>query len=451
MQARNAEFTEATRQQISELERLGWYHSIQLPDGQVIKGFQSLENLRFRLAQFPVPEDLTGKRVLDIGAWDGWFSFEMERRGAEVVAVDSSRQERFFVARDLLGSRVEHRVADICRLSPKDIGYFDIVLFFGVLYHVKHPLLALENVCSLSTSLAFVESYVTDNGDDLTCPPVMEFYETTELRGQFDNWVGPNTSCLVAFCRTAGFARTRLESVIQNRAHVTCYRKWDEPSNITPAPFLVGVLNADSRSQEVSTGSDDYLSFWFKSGAEALTADNTFPQIGPYGSRPVHVARTEADGWHLNCKLPPGLLPGWHEVSLRVGDSERSNLSRLAVDVPADYSTNPPSVRPSIHLIADGNSWERYRVRTGPHTSISLWAAGLPEDVHAGMVSVLVNGISLPASFVSCEDAHGLRQVNALLTASLQTGPASVAVVSGAVASDPVQVELLPAVDTAPE
>jgi tRNA (mo5U34)-methyltransferase len=48
----------------------------------VIPGFQSIEQLRRRISQFPIPENLTGKRVLDIGAWDGWFSFEMERRGA---------------------------------------------------------------------------------------------------------------------------------------------------------------------------------------------------------------------------------------------------------------------------------------------------------------------------------------------------------------------------------
>jgi len=128
------------QQKLEHLERLGWYHSMELPDGRVIPGYQGLDVLRNRVAQFHIPADLRGRRVLDIGAWDGWFSFEMERRGAEVVAVDSTSFERFRVARELLGSKVEYRIDDVCRLTPAKVGYFDIVLFLGVLYHLKHPL-----------------------------------------------------------------------------------------------------------------------------------------------------------------------------------------------------------------------------------------------------------------------------------------------------------------------
>src|SRR5450432_4453857 len=95
MEARNQAYTAETQKQIGELNRLGWYHSLELPDGQVIQGLQTIEQLRLRLAQFPIPADLTGKRVLDIGAWDGWFSFEAERRGAEVTAVDCVEAPHF--------------------------------------------------------------------------------------------------------------------------------------------------------------------------------------------------------------------------------------------------------------------------------------------------------------------------------------------------------------------
>ena len=138
--------------------------------GRVIPGIQSIEKQRWRLAQFPIPQDLRGKRVLDIGAWDGWFSFEMERRGAQVVAVDATKRTRFLEAKAMLNSKVEHVVADICFLTPRDIGTFDIVLFFGVLYHLKHPMLALERVCELSTDLACVESFVTDDQPSAPVP-----------------------------------------------------------------------------------------------------------------------------------------------------------------------------------------------------------------------------------------------------------------------------------------
>ncbi len=210
-----------------ELARLGYYHSIELPDGRIIPGFQSLETQRSRIARFPIPQDLRGKRVLDIGAWDGWFSFEMERRGASVVAVDATKKTRFLEAKTMMGSKVEHVVADISHLTPREVGYFDIVLFFGVLYHLKHPMLALERVCELATDLACVESFVTDEQPDGTIP-AMEFYEGTQLGGQFDNWVGPNISCLMAMCRTAGFTRVDFKSVVDYRAHVICHRKWPE-------------------------------------------------------------------------------------------------------------------------------------------------------------------------------------------------------------------------------
>jgi tRNA (mo5U34)-methyltransferase len=217
--ARNPDYTENLQRQRGELAKLGYYHSIELPDGGVIPGIQSLETQRARIAQFPIPEDLRGKRVLDIGAWDGWFSFEMERRGASVVAVDATKRTRFLEAKAMLDSKAEHVVADICYLTPRDIGYFDIVLFFGVLYHLKHPMLALERVCELTTDLACIESFVTDEQPFGTVP-TMEFYEGTQLAGQFDNWVGPNISCLMAMSRTAGFARVDFKSVMDGRAHV---------------------------------------------------------------------------------------------------------------------------------------------------------------------------------------------------------------------------------------
>ena len=446
VEARNQLYTRETEKQIGELNRLGWYHSIQLPDGRVIQGLQSLEQLRTRLAQFPLPEDLRGKRVLDIGAWDGWFSFEMERRGAEVVALDSAEHTRFRVARELLGSKVEYRIADICRISSRDIGRFDIVLFFGVLYHLKHPLLALETVCDLTTDMAFVESFVTDDGKDLAAPPAMEFYETTELRGQFDNWVGPNSPCLLAFCRTAGFARVRLESVLDHRAHVSCFRHWETGSGTEAAPYITCVENSVSRDHRFSSLADDYVSLWFKTGQERLTCDEVFPEIGGYGSRPVIVHPTGGDGWHANCKLPTRLDPGWYETRLRVRNSASSNAVRIGVDVAGTQAGMPVpqgSAELAIRLVTDGRSWERYRVNVGPDACVSLWVAGLPDLCDRAHVRVRLNGADLPAVFVSSHDREGLSQVNALLPAGMAPGHGSVVLIFGASQSEAVELELV--------
>ena len=79
-----------------ELAEKGFYHSFELPDGTLIDGVNPLDRLRERYARFPIPRDLTGKRVLDIGAWDGWFTFEAERHGGAVTAIDCVEVDHFW-------------------------------------------------------------------------------------------------------------------------------------------------------------------------------------------------------------------------------------------------------------------------------------------------------------------------------------------------------------------
>jgi tRNA (mo5U34)-methyltransferase len=119
------------RQWDRERVQKGWWHSFELPDGRVIEGVADIAALKHRLSQFPIPENLAGKRVLDIGAWDGWFSFEMERRGAEVTSVDCWDNERFRYIHQELGSHVDYRILDVYDLDPAVIGRFYIVLFLG--------------------------------------------------------------------------------------------------------------------------------------------------------------------------------------------------------------------------------------------------------------------------------------------------------------------------------
>ena len=444
----NASATDIHQRKLEELARLGWYHSMELPDGRVIQGFQSLDVLRNRMAQFPIPADLRGKRALDIGAWDGWFTFELERRGAQVMAIDSTPFERFRIAHELLGSHAVYRVDDVCRLSPTQVGYFDVVMFLGVLYHLKHPVLALEKVCELATDLVCVESFVIDDGSDPAAKPVMEFYETTELCGQFDNWVGPNTACLLAMCRSAGFARVHLESVLDHRAHVTCYRRWPEVENPRePAPYLTSVENAATRGREFSSANDDYVAIWFKSPRAHLTAAEVLPRIGPYGSHPVFLQNTGSDGWQVNCKLPPGLAPGWHAATLRTPDSPWGNPVRIGVDLSDEQRRHRPGGEEASHIrvaiVTDGKTWERNVVHTGLHSCISLWVSGLPEQAVRDRIAVWLNGDELPAVFLSEPDPQGLRQVNAMLPTGAQPGEYSISASFGGIVSPPVPVRLV--------
>ena len=149
------------QKQVVDVARKTWYHSIELPDGTAVEGLIPVSALRQRIEAFPVPADLSGKRVLDIGAATGWCSFEMERRGAAVVAVDCVPYPDFHEARELLKSNVEYHVLDMEEITSERLGLFDYVLFFGVLYHLRHPLLGLELVCSLTRATEAEATQVT--------------------------------------------------------------------------------------------------------------------------------------------------------------------------------------------------------------------------------------------------------------------------------------------------
>ncbi len=443
-EARDKRFIEDTQRQVKRLSQLGWYHSIELPDGSVIRGHQTLEQQRNRLRQFHIPEDLTGKRVLDIGAWDGWFSFEMERRGASVLALDSAKNTRLLEAKALLGSRIDYHIGDICRLTSKDVGTFDIVLFFGVLYHLKHPLLALENVCGMCRDMACIESFVTDAGKaaDLAAIPSMEFYETTELRGQLDNWCGPNVACLMAFTRTAGFARVQFESVLAERAHVSAWRNWNSLPGDGPAPQVVCLENSATHDHNFSANADDYVTFYFTHEAVELTCDNVYPEIGGFGARPFYVAKT-GGGWQASCKLPPGLVSGWHLARIRVDDSRFSAEFRIGVDItPADRRDGHSATSSPLEItrVADGHTFESNRIRVGENSAVSVWVGGLPDNASAVDLRIRLDGTDLPVIWLA--PAAPTRQLNALLPAGMEPGRAGITIVFNGAETQAVEVEL---------
>ena len=193
-----------------EVAAIRWAHRIDLGQGMVTPGLWDTPQILERLK---LPEDLSGQTVLDIGCWDGFYSFAAERRGARrVLATDSFTWQRrswgskdgFELARRALGSRVEDLEIDVLELSPERVGVFDVVLFLGVLYHMKHPMLALERVAAVTAKLLVVETVI----DLLYAPrPALAFYPGAELNQDDSNWFGPTPSAVVAMLRAAGFPR----------------------------------------------------------------------------------------------------------------------------------------------------------------------------------------------------------------------------------------------------
>ena len=193
----------------AKVESLRWFHTLDLGHGIITRGF---DNPAVRLPRLHLPASLAGKTVLDIGAWDGFFSFEAERRGAaRVVAADYfswhgegwGSKEPFRLAREVLQSRVEDVDVDVMDLSPERLGTFDVVLFLGVLYHLKNPLAALERVASVTRGLLILETVVDMVGIQR---PAAAFYPDRELNDDPTNWWGPNVPAVEAMLRAVGFA-----------------------------------------------------------------------------------------------------------------------------------------------------------------------------------------------------------------------------------------------------
>lgn len=207
-------------------ETLGpWFHNMNLngvwtaPDHFL----GDYPGVKFRRFADALPADLTGRTVLDIGCNGGFYSIEMKKRGAErVLGIDFDEdylaQARF--AAEVTGQQIEFR-----QMSVYDVGAlgerFDLVIFMGVLYHLRHPLLALDIIhdtvakdLMLFQSLqrgsntvdAVAENYDFFEKDHFDSPgyPKMHFIERRYANDP-TNWWAPNAACSAAMLRSSGF------------------------------------------------------------------------------------------------------------------------------------------------------------------------------------------------------------------------------------------------------
>jgi len=299
----------------AEMAAGSWWHSIELGNGVITSGVHSLEELRGNYAMFDLPEDLSGRSVLDIGCWDGFYSFEAERHGARVTSVDCVRPANFFKAREALRSRAEFHELSVYEVTKERLGSFDIVFFLGVLYHLRHPLLALEQVCEVTRDFAVIESHVIDN----ILPaenPLMEFYEFDHLGGQYDNWWGANIECLTQMSRSAGFARVELIRREQTRATIKAFRRWnDKPAQVSSSVRIRDVFNAVTIERQLPRrGRHAFVAILLEGLPEIARRWEVRVEIGGFGAHPIYVGPSgnpdHAGLTQINAPLPPGLDVG---------------------------------------------------------------------------------------------------------------------------------------------
>lgn len=199
-----------------------WRHRIAVAPGVVTPG---TEDTATELGRLGLPSTLHGERVLDVGCSDGFYAFECERRGADVVAVDdessllSGGRNGFQIAHDLLGSRAEYRVADVQGLAEDETGTYDRVLFVNVLYHVPNPMLGMQELARVTKPGGSMHLKTYFRADvrfrvrgrcvnvDLDRRPKFWFFPTTELAGDPTNWWAPNRRGLLALFEATGWER----------------------------------------------------------------------------------------------------------------------------------------------------------------------------------------------------------------------------------------------------
>ncbi|HEX7118110.1 MAG TPA: TIGR04290 family methyltransferase [Longimicrobiales bacterium] len=212
----------------SRVEALGpWFHDIDL--GQGVRTAPNhplgnfLQEIWFHVGRY-LPEDLTGRTVLDIGCNAGFYAQQLRRRGAAVLGIDHDERylEQARFAAEVNGLDIEYRLMDtydVDRLEQR----FDYVLFMGVLYHLRYPLYALDKVAKLPRRRLIVQSMIRGVGGAVPVPedapiteramfehprfPAMYFIER-RYAGDPTNWWVPNEACMEAMLRSAGLRIT---------------------------------------------------------------------------------------------------------------------------------------------------------------------------------------------------------------------------------------------------
>jgi tRNA (mo5U34)-methyltransferase len=210
-----------------QVEALGpWFHNLDLngvrtAPGHFLGDYPAVKWRRFADA---IPADLSGRSVLDIGCNAGFYAMEMKRRGADrVVGLDSADD---YLAQARFAAKVSGFDIEFRKMSVYDVGAlgerFDIVIFMGVLYHLRHPLLALDLIHEhVADDLMLFQSMQRGSPDVLELEANYDFWNVDlfdeaafpkmhfiERRYADDptNWWIPNRACVEAMLRSSGFA-----------------------------------------------------------------------------------------------------------------------------------------------------------------------------------------------------------------------------------------------------
>jgi tRNA (mo5U34)-methyltransferase len=224
-------FSDADAARATELlgegaDAIDWYHTQELAPGLITPGMFDLRPL---IGHYGLPDSLAGMRVLDVGTFEGFWAFELERRGADVVGLDiddvqdldwpprlrpaegGKRGEGFAMARKALGSSVERVAMPIYNATSEQIGSFDMIFCGSVMIHLRDPMLALERLAALAkpgARLIFTDEY----SPKLDRLRFLGIRSSAEFLGEspWMTWWRPASRTWVTMVRCAGWENARI-------------------------------------------------------------------------------------------------------------------------------------------------------------------------------------------------------------------------------------------------
>jgi tRNA (mo5U34)-methyltransferase len=356
-----------TRDEIQKrVERLGpWFHCIDLGGGLVTKTESAVgepvEHPRptWEKVRACLPEEMSGRSVLDVGCNAGFYAVELKRRGAgQVLGVDSQRnlvRQAVFV-RDVLGLDIEYRRMSVYDLDPRELGQFDVTLALGLVYHCKHLVLALERLFAVTRELLVLETAIYPpehspgsfnyevGGLRPLLHPLAYVENPAEAKEAVYNWFLPGVEALRALLRNVGFDEVEVFPATQGDRAVFACRKREPYPDSRWISYLAAKLSVEEAPPRCAAG-DAGVSFRVRAEntglARWIRGDDTGTQeasvhlvahlYGAEGDEPV-------SWYHAGGYLPRDVAPGESVViDIRMNAPAAPGRYRLEFDMVSEH------------------------------------------------------------------------------------------------------------------
>jgi len=216
------------------INTVSWYHRYEISPGVFTPGYCDADPIGL-FRRLGLSQELSGMRILEIGTWDGPYAFELESRGAEVIATDIQDPDStgFNVAKQILKSKVKYVRTSVYDLTKNLDGKFDMVLFAGVFYHLKNPIVAFEQIYEIlkdGGTLLFEGECFSHYAENINSkkvwhPLLLALYAYSNLpitlfysgsyKNDPSNWYIPNAICLRAWLEATRFKVLAIETTVQ--------------------------------------------------------------------------------------------------------------------------------------------------------------------------------------------------------------------------------------------